>query len=167
MRILVIKQASDLQTLSNKLNTGGKSTGKATLEHIKSLNPHVDFQRIEAGTVLLLPDAPELKDSDSQPIAGDAFADLANQMEKGFNTIIQRVRSGAEALVAERAAVVAILSASGVRRHKGDQLLAMQLEDAGKEFTVAQKKALEAENLVEAMQAAVKEELVALRGVLW
>lgn len=110
MRLIVIKQASDLLTVSRTLfNDGGNSNGiaaahNATLERIKSLNPQVDFHRIEAGTVLLLPDAPELKDSETQSIAGDAFADFNSHLTEGLRTAAQRVSSGAKALDAEREA---------------------------------------------------------------
>lgn len=173
MRIIVIKEAADLQTLSSTLfNIDSSATGnavahKATLERIKSLNPQVDFQSMAAGTVLLLPDAPELKDSESQSIAGDAFADFTNHLTEGFKTVVKRVRSGAKVLAADREAVTAVLTTEAVKNLiKSDSLLEKQLDGASKEFSIEQEKALEAAKQVDLMQEAVALELTALAGLL-
>lgn len=173
MRLIVIKQASDLQTLSSELfNSGSKSTskavvGNATLERIKSLNPHVDFQRIEAGTVLLLPDTPELKDSKTQSVAGDAFADFSTHTIEGLKTVAERIRTGADALELERTAVAAVLKTAAVKRQiESDPLLKKQLDDASADFTAEQNRAQEAMKQVKAMQDAAVEELKALERLL-
>ncbi len=174
MRLIVIKQASDLQALSARLlkkpagvQAGTHEFSQTTLEQVKRFNPHVDFQRIDAGTVLLLPDTPELKDADSQSPAGNAFEDFVAQTSEGFKTVAQRMRTSAEALAAERAAVNAVLKTAAVKRQiESDPLLKKQLDEANGEFTDAQKKAQEAARQVETMQNDIKAELEALRGML-
>ncbi|UUZ68693.1 hypothetical protein LP416_01755 [Polaromonas sp. P2-4] len=174
MRLIVIKQASDLQTLSARLlkkpaagNGEAKQVSQATLEQVKLLNPHVDFQRMEAGTVLLLPDSPELNDKDSQSLTGNAFDDFITHTSEGFKALAQRVRTSADTLAAERSAVNAVLKTAAVKRQiESDPLLQKQLDAASEEFTAAQKKAQEAAKQVDAMQKAVAEELGALGRLL-
>jgi len=173
VRFIVVNESSDLLTLSRTLfHDGGNSTGNAavhnaTLDRIKSLNPQVDFNRMEAGTVLLLPDTPDLKDTDSQSIAGDAFADFASHLTEGLGTAAQRVSSGAKALDAEREAVTAMLTTDAVKRQiESDPLLRKQLEDTSEAFTTEQKEIKKAAKEVKTMQVAVRDELAALAKVL-
>lgn len=172
MRIIVIKEASDLQSLTTRLfnevsQSNGKTEAVAMFERIKSLNPHVDFKRLEAGTVLLLPDSPELKDSESRSLAGDAFADFSKHATEGFDTIAERVRAAAKALATERTNVIAALKTPAVERQiESDSLLKRQLIDAREEFVAEQKKEQGALKQLESMQKAVAKELAALAGLL-
>ena len=177
MRLIVIDQASDLQTALNarllKKPAGGKGkaganeVSQATLDQVKRLNPHVDFQRIEAGTVLLLPDSHGLNDKDSQSLAGNSFEDFVAHASEGFKAVAQRMRISADALAADHAAVNATLKIAAVKRQiESDPLLKNQLDEANSEFTDAQKKTQEAAGQVEAMQKDVNAELEALRKML-
>ena len=174
MRLIVIKQASDLQALSARLlkkpaggHAGPREFSQATLEQVKQLNPHVDFERIDAGTVLLLPDTPELNDTDSQSPAGNAFEDFVAHTSEGFKAVAQRMRTSADALAADRAAVNAVLKTAAVKRQiESDPLLKKQLDEANSEFTDAQKKSQEAARQVETMQKDMNAELAALREML-
>ena len=173
MRLIVIQQASDLLTLSRTLfsdgpnSTGNAAAHSATLERIRSLNPQVDFQRMEAGTVLLLPDVPDLKDTESQSIAGDSFADFTSHMPEGLRTVAQRLSGGAKALDAEREAVTAVLTIDAVKRQiRSDRLLEKQLADASEAFTTERKEMQKAAQQVKTMQVAVADELAALAKLL-
>jgi hypothetical protein len=173
MRLIVIKQASDLQTLSRSLfNDSGNSTGNAaahnaTLDRIKSLNPQVDFQRMEAGTALLLPDAPDLKDTESQSIAGDSFADFTSHLTEGLRIAAQRAGSGAKVLDVEREAVTAVLTTDAVKRQiESDRLLEKQLGDVSEAFTNERKEMQKALKQVKAIQEVAEAELTALAKLL-
>ncbi len=177
MRFIVISQASDLQTAlgarllkkpaGGKGKAGAHEVSQATLDQVKQLNPHVDFQRMEAGTVLLLPDSPELNDKDSQSLTGNSFEDFAAHTSEGFKAVAQRMRISADALAADRAAVNAVLKIAAVKRQiESDPLLLKQLDEANSEFTDAQKQAQDAASQVEAMQKDMSTELEALRGML-
>ncbi|MEO5658424.1 MAG: hypothetical protein ABIQ90_01325 [Polaromonas sp.] len=174
MRHIVIKQASDLPALSASLfkkPAGGKGASReisqATLDQLKRLNPHVDFQHIDAGTVLLLPDTPELKNTDSQSLAGNAFEDFVAHASEGFKAVAQRMRISADALAADRADVNAVLKTAMVKRQiESDPLLKKQLDEANNEFSDELKKAQEASRQVEAMRKDLNTELAALRAML-
>jgi hypothetical protein len=174
MRLIVIEQASDLQALSARLlrnPAGGQADSQelrqATLEQIKLLNPHADFQRLQAGTVLLLPEAPELKDADSQSMAGNSFEDFATRTREGLEAVAQRMKSSAEALAADRAGVTAAIKSAAIKRLiESDPLLKKQLDEAGNEFSDAQKQAQEASRQLEIFQKGLDVELQILRIML-
>lgn len=174
MRLLLIEQASDLQALSVRLlppstgrRGGSRELAQATLEQIQRLNPHADFQRLEAGTVLLLPDTPELKDANSQPLAGNSFKDLTAQTQEGLKAVAQRMNSSLELLAADRAAVTSALKTAALKRLvESDPLLKRQLEEAASEFSEAQKQAQEAARQLETLQQGLDAELKALGKLL-
>lgn len=175
MRLIVIQQISDLQVLSARLlgnaaggHAGTQEVSQATLEQIKMLNPHADFQRLEVGTVLLLPDTPELKDAaDSQSLAGNSIEDFAKRTREGLEAVAQRMRSGAEALAADRADVTAVLKTTAVKRLiESDPLLKKQLDEAGGEFSDAQKQAKEASRQLEIFQTGLDVEFQILRKMV-
>ena len=178
MRLIVIDQASDLQTAlrarlvkkpaGGKGKAGASEVSQATLDQVKWLNPHIeDFQRLEAGAALLLPDAPDLNARDSLSPDGNSFETFAAHASEGFKAVAQRMRLSAEALAGDRAAVTAALKIAAVKRQiDSDPLLQKQLDEASSEFTDAQKKAQEAAGQVEAMQKEMGAELDALRKML-
>ena len=175
MRLIVIEQASDLQALGARLlrkpaggQAGPQQLSQETLEQIRRLNPHADFQRLEAGTVLLLPGTPELKDAaDSQPLAGHSFEDFAARTREGLEAVAQRLRGGAESLAAERAGVTAVIKTAAVKRLiESDPLLKKQLDEAGSEFSNAQKQAQEASRQMEIFQTDLDVEFQILRKMV-
>lgn len=174
MRLIVIEKASDLQALSARLlknpasgRSDSQEVSQATLEQIKMLNPHADFQHLQVGTVLLLPDTPELKDADSQPLAGNSFEDFATHIGQGLAAVAQRMCSGAEALSADSAGVKAVLEIDDVKNLiKGDLSLSTQLDEAGSEFSHAQKQAKESARQLETLKEGLNAELAALRKML-
>ena len=178
MRLIVIEQASDLQTAlgarlvkrpaGGKGKAGASEISQATLDQVKRLNPHVeDFQHLEAGAALLLPDAPDLSARDSLSPDGNSFEDFAAHATEGIKAVAQRMRLSAEALAGDRAAVNAVLKIAAVKRQiDSDPLLQTQFDEANSEFAEAQRKAQEAANQVEAMQKEMSAELEALRKML-
>lgn len=174
MRIFVITQTSDLQGLSarllNKPALGKREKheiSQATLDQVKLLNPHVDFQHIDVGTVLLLPDTPDLKDTDSQSPVDKAFEDFVAHTSEGFKAVAQRMSTSADALTSDQAAVNSVLKIAAVQRQiESDPLLKKQLEEARGEFNDEQKKMKAAALQLEAMQKDISAELAVLRGML-
>ena len=178
MRLIVIDQASDLQTAlrarpvkkpaGGKGKAGASEVSQATLDQVKRLNPHVeDFQHLEAGAALLLPDASDLNARDSLSIDGNSFEAFAVHATEGFKAVAQRMRLSAEALAGDRAAVNAVIKIAAVKRQiDSDPLLQKQFDEANSEFADAQKKAQEAAGQVESMQKEMGAELEALRKML-
>ncbi len=174
MRLFFIEQLSDLQALSGWLlkpakgrRSSSRELSQATLAQLQKLNPHVDFQHLEAGTVLLLPDTPELKDADSQSLSGNSFEDFAAHSREGLKTVVQRMDSSAEALAADRAEVTAVLKTAALKRLiESDPLLKKQIDEAGNAFSEAQKQRQEAARQLETMQQGLEAELEVVRKML-
>ena len=170
MRLFVIQQTSDMNALSAvllKQPAGGQALSQATLEQIKKLNPHADMQKLQAGTVLLLPDTPELKDADSQSMAGKFFDDFSATTRQSLDAVAQRMRVGAEAQAADRAGVTAVIKTAAVKRLiDSDPQLKKQLDEAANEFADVQKQAQEAARQLETLQSGLDNEMQVLRKML-
>jgi len=169
MRVIVIKESTDLQSLGTRL-VGKKTGGTAALEQVQALNPHVDFTKIAAGTVLLLPDSPELKtdaDKDTRSPAGDAFDGFAKDADAGVKLAAQRLRVAADALNADRAGISAAVKTAAVKRLiEADPLLKKQLDDAGTAWTAGQKASQDAAKQLEVLQKMLGNELAVLAASL-
>jgi hypothetical protein len=171
MRVIVIKQATDLASLRTMLfkssNGATPAAADASIERLQALNPHVDFQRIAAKTVLLLPDDPVMGASGSGTIADDALAEFSANLGAGFKVAAERARVGAEAVAAERAAVTQAMKNPVVAKQiEADPLLREQLARAGDASAAELKNAQAAIKQVEAMRKTATEELRVLRELL-
>ena len=169
MRTIVIKQSTDLQALGMRL-IGKKTGGSVTLERLKSLNPHVDFNHLERGTVLLLPDTHDLKTSNDKDIrspARDAIDDFSKDAEAGFKVATERIMNAADALNADLSALSATVKTTAVKRLiDSDPMLKKQLEESREAGNNEQKGVQEAVRQVQALQKMVDEELAALGQML-
>ncbi|MBI3529361.1 MAG: hypothetical protein HY067_15505 [Betaproteobacteria bacterium] len=166
MRMIIIKQGTDLQTLGTRLlgNADGK---EVTLQHLQQLNPHVDFQRIEPGTVLLVPDQPGLKKDESISVSGQAFDAFRDQVSASVEAATTRVRHGYEALASQRSDVNAVLKTAAVKRLlESDPELKAQLEEAAKTFKQDQAAAKASESTLKSLQDDAAAELAALAKLL-
>lgn len=170
MRVLLLKQASDLQALTARLvGRGLAGSSSATLERLKALNPHVDFNRIGPGTVLLLPDTPDMEadDKDIRSPAGEAFDDVVRHVQDGFQAAAARAARAGDDLAADRSAIAAAAKTAAFRRLvESDPLLKKQLDAAGEASDAELKKIRGAAKQVEVMAKAAVDELAALRRLL-
>jgi hypothetical protein len=164
MRFLVIKDTVSAQALSARLFKGGASANAAALlARVKALNPHLDLQHIEAGTVLVLPDLPDADPKASESVGGDAFDALEKDIEDGLKQMTQRIRKGHERLKVERKAVEDALGEAPVKRALlTDPLLKQQLDEAHSQFDADQKRAKAAATALDALHKGAREELSAL-----
>ena len=155
MRMIVIKQGTNLQALSTRLLAGGAGK-EGALQSLQRLNPHVeDFAKIEAGTVLLVPDLPATRDGESTSISGEAFAVFREQVSEAVDAAVARVRSGYEALAAQRKDVTALLKTAAVKRMlEAEPDLRKQLDATTELFKQDQQRAKEAEKTLETLQEA-------------
>lgn len=169
MRMFVIKQETDLEGLSSKLLRGRTSEADAgaAIERVKALNPHVDFASLSAGTVLLVPDSPEIKESAAASFSGDTLQDVIKDVDSGLKTSGARVKQGFERLSADRTSVSAVLKVAAVKKIvDSDPVLKKQLEAADAQFKEDQKKATAAQKLLEDVQKKAIEELAELQKLL-
>jgi hypothetical protein len=159
MRIFITKTDTDLAALSTTLLRKPADAGTA-LDRVRALNPHVeDFQRLAAGTVLILPDTPDIKAGAGSMLGADTVSDLASDVGSGLKAVNSRFANRVEDLKADRAAVIATLKIAAVKRLiESDPALAKQLESSDAEYKREQKRVAEAEvQLAEVKKTAVAE----------
>ncbi len=165
MRRFVIKQETDLDGLSAKLlrtRIGDTSAG-AAIDRLKALNPHVDFTRLAAGTVLFVPDIPELKKGASTSLGGETFEAFVKEVDTSLSISSARVKEGFERISLDRTSVSAVLKTASVKRLvEGDPVLKKQLESADARFKEDESKARAEQKLLEATRKQAIEELTAL-----
>ena len=168
MRVIVVNSRTDVQTLGTRL---GKDRTGQTFEAIEKLNPHVDFTRVEPGTVILVPDPPRAADDDAddkdRSIQGRAFDDLREIVGSGLEASSARVRRGYEVLSAEAKEVTAALKSAPVKRAvDADPELKAQVESAAAVFKQDTADAKNAEQTLKSMKERMDEELNALAKLL-
>lgn len=163
MQVIVIDK-NNLQAFSRLL--GDKIGSGSALDQLKNLNPHVDFKKIELGTVLLIPDTPAFHHAESLSVTGGAFDALREQMLASVDAAASRLRGGYEALVTEQKEVAVVLKSAAVKRAlEADPDLKLQIEAATQVFKEDQQRAKEAEKTLQILQQ-TKDELDALAKLL-
>jgi len=165
MRRFVIKEETDLKGLNAKLLRAriAKTSARAAIDRLKALNPHVDFTRLAAGTVLLVPDTPELKEGASASLGGETFEAFIKEVDTGLRISSARVKQGFERISLDRTSIAAVLRTAAVKRLvESDPVLKKQLESADARFKEDESKAQAEQKLLETTQKHAIEELTAL-----
>lgn len=135
MRMLIIKQDTDARALSDQLLKARLSDvqSDSALSRLHALNPHVDFTKLRAGTVLLVPAVPSFKATAAEAVHDNAFQDFQKLVKDSLNQASSSLKEGNRARASERAEVSAAFKASAVTRAiANDPELKKQVEDARK-----------------------------------
>jgi hypothetical protein len=159
MRIFITKTDTDLQGLGASL-LRRSNTASAALERIMALNPQIeDFQRLSAGTVLILPEGPEFKAGAGTAVSGEGFDAIAEELGRGMKAVESRADDRFAALRADHAEVSAAMKSAASRRLiESDPALKKQLQAAEVRFKADQKRAAETqEQLIEVQKFALAE----------
>jgi hypothetical protein len=163
MRMIVLKQASDLQALTKRLLKPGAAGSAASLDKLKALNPHVDFARIDAGTILLVPDHPDFEGGEASSIGGAAFDSLSQDAITGMKAASARMRATFERHEAERKEIGAVFKSAGFKRLiENDEALKKQAAEVESRFKAEAKRATDVAALLEATEKAMQSELAGL-----
>ena len=135
MRMVTIKDRTDFQALSARLlkaNLSSPQSEKA-LESLRALNPHADIRDVPAGTVLLVPDTPGFKVSESDPVLGDALGELQRIIQTALDQAATNLKASRAARAAERAEITAVLKGDALNRLiESDSELKQQVADASR-----------------------------------
>ena len=167
MRTFIAKTDTSLNKLGATLLESPSATS-ATLERIKALNPQVaDFQRIAAGTVLILPDATDLKPGAGSAVGAEGFSDLTLAASSGLRALALRAAKRFDTLVSDHAAVKdSLKSAAAKRLVESDPALVQRLKAADAQFKIDQKAAKESKAKFDELQKAAEEEFKRLLKLL-
>jgi hypothetical protein len=154
MRIHISKGEQTLQKLSEAVSRRPAAAG-ATLERIAALNPHLaNLDKLAPGTVVLLPDSPELKAGAGTALGTDNLIDLVSDVTKGVKAAGTRASSKFESIAADHAAVAKALKTEAVKKIvDGDPLLKQKLAAAEATFKAEQKREKEARAAFEDIQS--------------
>ena len=166
MRLIVVDERTDLEGLRKRL-VGGKAVTEGALERLKSLNPHLNLEKIPAGSVLLVPDLPGLRKGETTSVAGDPFAALSETFLAAVDAAIARARDGAKALLSEQKEVSAVVKSAAFRRAlEADPELREQVETAAQVFKQDQEEAKASGETLKALRQEAGAELAALAKLL-
>lgn len=166
MRMIIIDERTDLQGLRTRL-VGDKAISENALDGLKNLNPHVNFKKIPAGTVLLIPDLPGMRRGVTSSVHGDVFDSLREQLLASLKATGVRVREGYDALLAEQKEVSAVVKAAPFKRAlEADPELKEQLEAGMAVFKQDQEEAKAVAEELKALQSEAGAELAALAKLL-
>jgi len=167
MRIFIAKTNTNLKSLGETL-LKGSSAASGTLDRVMALNPQVeDFQHLAAGTVLILPDAPDLKVSAGSPVGSGDLADLASEVGVGLRAVGTRTANRFETLAEDHAAVKDVLKTAAAKRViESDPSLANRLKAVDARFKVDQKAAAETKAQFDEVQKLALAEFERLQKLL-
>lgn len=173
MRVIVVNSRADAQTVASRL--ARERVGRPA-DEIERLNPHVDFTRIEPGTVILVPDrispggageAEEAADDKDRSIQGRAFDDLREQTADALEGSSARLRRGYDTLAGETKEVSALLKSAPVKRAmEADPELKAQVEAAAAVFKQDAADAKAAEQTLKSMKDLIEKELDGLAKLI-
>lgn len=165
MRFLVIKQDTSLQALTAQLATDGTSQ-PAALARLRSLNPHLDLQRLGKGAVVLLPDSPGL-DGEGERAGDDGFdlfaRDVTTALREGTSRASDAL-AGAEAREKELGKLVK--TAAFRKLVDEDSALRSRLDTLAQRQASATRDTRDVAPQLEALKKGAAEELKKLRGLL-
>ena len=166
MRMIVIKQSTDLQALGMRL-FGVTERNDNGLQHLQRLNPHIDFKKIEAGMVLLVPDQPGLKKGETTSVSGMVFDEFRAQVSDSIDASATRVRDGFVRLADERQEINGVLKSAAIKRLlEADPDLKPQLEAALQIFKQDQQDAKDIEKTLKTLQQDALAQLIEVGKLL-
>ena len=166
MRMIVIKQSTDLQALGTRL-FGVAERKDNGLQHLQRLNPHIDFKKIEAGAVLLVPDQPGLKKGETTSVSGMVFDEFRAQVSDSIDASATHVREGFARLADERQEINGVLKSAAIKRLlEADPDLKPQLEAALQIFKQDQQDAKDIEKTLKTLQQDALAQLIEVGKLL-
>lgn len=166
MRIFVIKQDTDLKGIGEALLKKNDAPARASLDRILTLNPHLDENRVAAGTVVLLPDTPEFAAGSTDTVAASSFEGFQRDMATSFRAADVQLREGlARRDEQDKEVAKAIKSAAITRLAADDAELRGHLEGVGKQADARAKQSKQAAGELAALEKALAAEMKKLGGL--
>lgn len=166
MRIFVIKQDTDLKGIGEAVLKKADSPARASLDRIRTLNPHLDESRIAAGTVVLLPDTPEFASDRTDAVAASGFEGFQRDMAVSLRAAGVQLREGLTRRDEQDKEVAkAIKSAAVTRLAADDAELRQHLEAVGKQADARARQSKQATSEFAALEKALVAEMKKLGGL--
>lgn len=172
MRILVAKGSqTTLQglqaTLLKPASAANPALAAAALGKLKLLNPHLDFDRLPEGAVILVPDDPALDAAAGFAASGDAFTQLSQDLTRALDTSSAQIQSRLAQNSAEQKTLVTTLKVAAVARQiAGDPELKQQVTSAAERTRDVAKKGAEDLKALDEARRVLAGDLAALGRLL-
>ena len=164
MRIFVIKQDTDLKGLGETLLKGSGRNAPASLERLQSLNPHVDINRLGAGTVLLVPDSPDFRTKDAETMGGTAFDDFEREIAGALRGASARSQEGLALREAQDKEVVKVFKSAAIGKLAADDSeLRRRIDETGNRMAASSKETRQVTTQMDVLEKGVAAELKKLR----
>ncbi len=140
----------------------------ATPDLVRAINRHVNLTGdVPANTVLLIPNAADLKAGAGTPVGAQELDELAGDIATGLKAIATRVAAGVKQAEADHAAVTSALKVATTKRLvESDPQVKKQLESADAAFKADQKHARDQHAQLAEIQKLALSEFARLRGML-
>jgi hypothetical protein len=118
LRKFTVKKDSSLDDLQASLLKAKSRNheAEAALEQIRCLNPHVDPERIKAGTTLVIPESSDLKVAAGEPVAAAPWGAFKTVVQGALGDVARSASSGREARAAERANATKVLNSAAFKK---------------------------------------------------
>jgi hypothetical protein len=168
--LFVVTDQSNLTLLAAHVLRSRVSTAdrNSALEAMARANPHLDFDRLTPGTVVVIPDdAPGLKKAISDDPAGEAADDLVGRVTEAVTALVDGSELAERTRREEQKEEGAIAQDASVKRlAKEDKQLAANLDGLLRSFESDDVAAKEDRASLKAAAASWQEDLQALRSLL-
>jgi hypothetical protein len=169
LRTFTVKQDTNIKTLSGTLldaRFGGAQAEAATAQ-LRALNPHADFDKLKAGTVIFIPDLPQFKPSVATSTQANLADDFRKLVSEALDTSTQQMKLATADRAAERADVAAILKSAALREIIGsDKDASVQVDAAQKAIADEEKQDKQNDEAFAAMSKAALETLAQLSKIV-
>lgn len=167
MRIFITKTDTDLEALSASLLRRPREAS-AALDRVMALNPQIeDFQRLRAGTMLILPEEADLEAGVGTAVGSEGLDDMVAELSRGMHAVMIRADSRCEEMKSDHAAVAAAMKSTAAKRLvASDPGLKQQLRAAEAQFKIDQKHAAEAQAQLADVQKMALAEFARLQKML-
>lgn len=166
MRIFVVKSGTDLATLRAKLiraDAGADAVMRAE-GRLKEANPHVAFDRLKPGAVLIVPDAPEFAPESTENIIGLVLEEPVKRAAEGLAVLKRRLEAGTRGADVQRELLVKALKSRGVKAAAdSDEQLRKDIDRLGEILSREAKESAERARLTEQTLAQAEADLKQLQ----
>jgi hypothetical protein len=168
LRTITVQSDTTLQALSPTLIDARFSVTQAdaAMAQIQALNPHADPQKIKAGTVLFVPDAPAVKTSAGTVPQSQPLDDFRTLLSGALNNAASSLKAGNAQRATDRTALLAALKTDAFTKVVGsDATLAQQVTAAQQSIAAEATTDAQAETTLAGMSKAALAALAQLRKV--
>jgi len=169
MRMMIIKQDTDLAALKNNLLKARTADAQANsaFAALQALNPHADLNKLTVGQVLLVPDLPALKVSVSDSVVGGALDQFRQLVSGNLDRAAASLKAVHAADETRRTDITATLNSASIKRLTDrDAAFKQQVADVTKTLSQDQAQAKQAETDFTAARTAALAKLAQLSKLM-